>query len=399
MVDVKEKRTHIAPDISVENWYWGPGNRWSYRNTRRVFPSADIHRGEGPIARLDLACEEIDNIEFVDPTTHQPMTIAQMHQATSTNAFLVMKEGRIVAERYFNGMTGTDTHLLMSVTKSLVGALAGILVEDGCLDPDARITHYVPEVERSAYDGATIRQLLDMTVGMSFNEDYASTTSDLYRLDEAAGWVPPGPNAPRGLHAYLPSLKARLGPDGKVFRYISANVDLMGWVFERATGTDFALLASQCIWRKLGAERDAYVLLDRHQAAYADAGFNATLRDLGRFSQMMLQDGAYNGHQIVPAAWVDDIRRGGDPEAWKAGNFYQDMKEDYGYSDGSYRSYWYVADPEIGLYAAIGLAGQLIVIDPKSHTLVVKYSCETCPEDKKFSTNYAGAVAIIKAFS
>ena len=223
----------------------------------------------------------------------------------------------------------------MSVTKSLVGALAGILVEEGSLDPDAHITHYVPEGKGSAYGSATIRELLDMTVGLSFDEDYASKTSDLYRLDEAAGWVPRGPNSPRGLHEYLPTLKTRLGPDGKVFRYTSANVDLMGWVFERATSTDFAILASQHLWRKLGAECDAYVLLDQHQAAYADAGFNATLRDLGRFSQMMLQDGAYNGHQIIPAAWVADIRCGGDPQAWKAGNFYQDLKEDYGYSNGS----------------------------------------------------------------
>jgi len=389
----------LAPDICVENWYWGPGNKWSYQHTRRIFPTADVSRGEGPVSKLEYAPHEIDDIRFTHPTTQASMTIGQMYQATDTDALLVMKDGKIVAERYFNGMTATDTHLLMSVTKSLVGTLAGIVIEQGRLDPDAPISRYVPEIEGSGYDGATVGQLLDMTVGLSFDEDYASKTSDLYRLDEAAGWVPRGPNAPRGLHDYLLSLKTRVGPDGQVFRYISPNVDLMGWVLERATNTDFAALVSTELWSKLGAERDAYVLLDPHQAAYADCGFNATLRDVGRFSQMMLQDGVYNDQQIVPKAWVENIRRGGNVEAWKAGSFYPEMKERFGYAEGSYKSYWYVADPKVGIYSAIGLAGQLIVIDPNSHTVVVKFSSETAPNSKKSDLGYAGAVAIIAALS
>ncbi len=386
-----------APDISVENWYWGPGNQWSYQHTRRVFPSADVYRGDGPVSRLGYALRDIDAISFVHPTTKKTMTVAQMLAATDTDAFLVMKDGKIVAERYFHGMTPTDTHLLMSVTKSVVGALAGIIIEQGRLDPGAQITRYVPELKGSAYEGATVRQLLDMTVGLSFDEDYSSKTSDLYRLDEAAGWVPRGPDAPRGLHDYFSSLKTRTGPHGQIFRYVSANVDLMGWVLERATNSDFAALVSRELWSKLGAERDAYLLLDPHQAAYSDCGFNATLRDLGRFAQMMLQEGAYNGQQIVPQAWIRDIRRGGSPQAWKDGGFYSEMKTRFGYAEGSYRSYWYVADQKSGLYSAIGLAGQLIVIDPKSNTVVVKFSSEATPRGDEPDVEYAGAVAVIQA--
>lgn len=388
-----------APDISVENWYWGPGNQWSYQHTRRVFPSADVYRGNGPVSKLSYALRDIDAITFVHPTTKATMTVAQMYAATDTDAFLVMKDGKIVAERYFHGMTPNDTHLLMSVTKSVVGALAGIVIEQGRLDPGAQITRYVPELQGTAYDGATVRQLLDMTVGLGFDEDYSSKTSDLYRLDEAAGWVPRGPGSPRGLHDYFLSLKTRVGPHGQVFRYVSANVDLMGWVLERATNTDFAALVSQQLWSKLGAERDAYVLLDPHQAAYSDCGFNATLRDLGRFAQMMLQDGAYNGQQIVPQGWIRDIRHGGSAQAWRDGGFYAEMKARYGYAQGSYRSYWYVADPKAGLYSAIGLAGQLIVIDPKSHTVVVKFSSESTPVTDEPDVEYAGAVAIIDALA
>jgi CubicO group peptidase (beta-lactamase class C family) len=389
----------VAPDINVDNWYWGPGNRWAYLNTRRIFPTADIYRGDGPVARLPAAPYDLDAITFVHPTTKAPTTVAQMYELTDTDAFLVMKDGKILTERYFNGMQPTDTHLLMSMTKSVVGSLAGILVEQGRLRPTALITDYVPELKGSAYEGATVRQLLDMTVGLDFNEDYASKSSDLYRLDEAAGWVPRGPQAPRGLHEYLSTLTKKIGVHGSTFRYISANVDLMGWVMERATHTDLAALLSEELWSKLGAERDAYILLDGHQAAYSDPGFNATLRDTGRFAQMMLQNGRYNGHRIVPEAWILDIRHGGDPKAWAASPAYPEFKLMSGLDRGSYRSYWYVADPKRGHYAAIGLAGQLIVIDPRSRVVVVKFSSETAPDSDKPQIEYAAAVAIIDALA
>jgi hypothetical protein len=394
-----EATSPVAPDINVDNWYWGPGNQWSYQHTRRIFPSADVYRGDGPVAKLDYAPQKIDGITFVHPTTKAVTTIAQMFGQTDTDAFLVIKDGKIVDERYFHGMTATDTHILMSVTKSVVGALAGILVEQGRLDPRAQITDYVPEVKGAAYEGATVRQLLDMTVGLNFNEDYATKTSDLYRLDEAAGWVPRGPNAPAGLHDYLTSLKTRRGEHGDAFRYVSANVDLMGWVMERATKTDFAALLSKEMFSKLGAERDAYVLLDGRQAPYTDPGLNMTLRDLGRFAQMMLQDGVYNGQRIVPQAWIQDIRTSGDHQAWKASPAYPEFKQMSGYDQGSYRSYWYVADPKRGHYAAIGLAGQLIVIDPSTRTVIVKFSSEAAPASDKTDIAYAGAVAIIDALA
>jgi CubicO group peptidase (beta-lactamase class C family) len=385
--------------IDATNWYWGPGNHWSYQHTRRIFPSADIYRGSGPVSKLDYALRKLDEISFVHPTTKAPMTIAQMYGATETDAFLVLHDGKIVTERYFNGMTPEDTHLLMSVSKSVVGMLAGIIVAEGKLDPGALVTSYIPELKGSAYDGATVRNLLDMTVGMDFDENYSSKTSDLYRLDEAAGWVERGPHASNGLHAYLSTLKKRHGPHGSEFRYVSANTDAMGWVLERATGSDLADLLSKELWGKLGAERDAYILLDARQAAYADPGLNMTLRDLGRFSQMVLQGGLYQGRQVVPGDWIQDIRHGGDPEAWKKGPDYSHLRTMAGYDNGSYRSYWYIADPRQGHITAIGLAGQLIVIDPSSNTVVVKFSSHSSPDGDQYDVEYAGAMAIVHALA
>jgi hypothetical protein len=388
-----------VPAIDASNWYWGPGNHWSYQHTRRIFPSADISRGSGPVSTLDYALRDLDGISFVRPTTKAPMTIAQMYAATETDAFLVLHDGKVVTERYFNGMKPEDTHLLMSVSKSVIGTLAGIIVAEGRLDPNALVTSYIPELKGSAYDGATVRNLLDMTVGMDFDENYSSKTSDLYRLDEAAGWVERGPGASNGLHAYLSTLKKRHGAHGGEFRYISANTDAMGWVLERATGTDLAALISTELWTRLGAERDAYILLDGREAPYADPGLNMTLRDLGRFSQMVLQGGLYQGRQIVPGDWIGDIRHGGDPGAWKKSPAYSHLRTMAGYDEGSYRSYWYVADPRIGQITAIGLAGQLIVIDPSSNTVVVKFSSHSSPESDQYDVEYAGAIAIVRALA
>ena len=388
-----------APEINAKNWYWGPANHWSYQHTSRIFPSANIYRGNGPIAKLEYALRDLDEISFARPVTQQRMRIAQMYAATDTDAFLVMKDGKIVTERYFNGMKPEDRHLLMSVSKSVIGVLAGIIIDQGRLDPNALVTSYIPELKGSAYEGATVRNLLDMSVGMEFDEDYSSKTSDLYRLDEAAGWVERGPAAANGLHEYLATLKKTHGTHGSEFRYISANTDAMGWVLERATNTDYADLVSKELWSKLGAERDAYVLLDGFQAAYADPGLNMTLRDLGRFSQMVLQHGLYNGRQIVPGHWIDDIRHGGDPQAWKKGPEYSYFRTLSGYDNGSYRSYWYVADPRRGHITAIGLAGQLIVIDPSSNTIVVKFSSHATPATAQYDIEYAGAIAIVEALS
>jgi hypothetical protein len=385
--------------INGTNWYWGPGNHWSYQHMSRIFPSATIYRGNGPIVPLDYALRDLDQITFIHPATKARMSIGQMYAATDTDAFLVMKDGKIATERYFNGMKPEDRHLLMSVSKSVLGTLAGIIVDQGRLDPNALVTSYVPELKGSAYDGATVRNLLDMTVGMEFDEDYASKSSDLYRLDESAGWVERGPHAPNGLHDYLATLTKRHGAHGVEFRYISANTDAMGWVLERATHTDYANLVSQELWSKLGAERDAYVVLDGFQAPYTDPGLNMTLRDLGRFAQMVLQHGLYNGHQIVPDDWIDDIRRGGDPAAWKKGPEYSYFRTLAGYESGSYRSYWYVADPRRGHITAIGLAGQLIVIDPRSNTVVVKFSSHATPARGQYDIEYAGAIAIVDALS
>ena len=380
-----EPRT--APQVTIENWYWGPHNRWSYQHTRRLFPSAVIRRGTASPAPLEQRSQSLEELRFED-VAGDPMTLLQMLDSTYVDAFIVLHDGRIVSELYFNGMKPTSEHLLMSVSKSFTGSLAGILVERGLLDPEDDVIDYVPEIRQSAYADTTIRQLLDMTVGVRWSEDYVDPSSEVYAQDMSMGWRPRHPGSAAGLHDFLQQTRKE-GEHGRAFKYVSANTDLLGWVFERATGRDFAELFSDEIWRLLGVEQDAYVLLDGFDNAIADAGFNVTLRDLPRFGQMHLQHGAFNGRQIVPAEWIDDFRSRGNRQTWIAGD------GDAFLSGGSYRNGWWVSGD--GAFMGLGLAGQMLYIDPAADVVIGLFSSHPAPDRVLSSNQRLGVQAVAAA--
>jgi CubicO group peptidase (beta-lactamase class C family) len=393
-----------ATDVSAANWYWGPANRWSWHNTRRIFPTAQVGRGSGPVFALDHADRDLTGITFYDPATRESMTVAKMLDATFTDGFLVLQHGKILAEDYRNGLTPDQPHLFMSLSKSMMGTLAGILVGRRELDVTKMVTDYVPEMQGTVYTGATVRNLLDMSVDDPTERAALKTTrgtdKEYEAVDEAGGWLPATAKSAPGLRAYLTGLHRPRGQNGKQFLYLDQSAILIGWVMERATGKDLSQLLSEDIWAKLGAEQDAYMLLDHHQQAYSSAGFNATLRDLGRFGQMMLQGGRYNGQQVVPESWVSDIRTNGvasggedvglpAPVTWP------------GHAQGTYRSFWWLSQASCGRFAGVGLGGQLLIVDPVADMVVVKFDSVPVArfDDKTFQTQYRAIDAIIKTVS
>jgi CubicO group peptidase (beta-lactamase class C family) len=395
-----------VPDVSPSNWYWGPANRWSWHNARRVFPTAPVGRGVGPTAQLNHATRDLSAIKFVDPVSQRSMTVADMLDSTYTDGFLVLHRGEILAESYRNGMSEDQPHLLMSVSKSVMGTLAGILVERGQLDVGKLVTDYIPEMKRTVYEGATVRDLLDMSVedpqARAALKSTRGSAKEYEAVDEAGGWLPATATSAPGLRAYLTGLHRPHGVNGKHFLYLDQSTILMGWVMERATDQDLSELLTRELWSKLGAEQDAYVLLDRHQQAYASAGFNATLRDLGRFGQMMAQGGRYNGQQIVPESWVTDIRDNGAGDKTGEGRVGLSAPASWpGHRRGTYRSFWWLAESTCGRYAGVGLGGQLLIIDPIADMVVVKFDSVPSPEldEKTYQTEYQGIDAIIQSVS
>ena len=366
--------SRTGEQVTIANMQEGPHNRWAFRNMRRLLPSANVWRGDGEVAELPVSPVHLDDVEF-EGTVDGTVTVKDALDRGCTDGFVVLHEGAIVAERYAAGVEPHEPHLLMSVTKSFTGSLAGIAAERGLLSPEDLVTDIVPEVAGSAYDGARVRHVLDMTVSMDYDEDYDNPDSDVARLDVAAGWRPPREGVPDNLRDYIKTMR-KAGEHGVAFHYVSTNTDLLGWILERASGVDFATLLSREIWRPMGAEFDAYVTLDRLGAPQTDGGLCVTTRDLARFGQLHLQQGVMNGRRIVPEEWIRDFRDNGDPQVWDRGNFAEHMPGFH------YRSKWYTnrRDPHRP-YLGIGIHGQFLFVDPVAGVVIAKHSSHPTPVD------------------
>jgi CubicO group peptidase (beta-lactamase class C family) len=360
--------------VTLANWRKAPFSAWGFRNVRSLVPTANI-AAPNQTAPLDLALEDIGHVSF-EGHDGKPATLASELRATDTDAFVVLRRGRIAAEWYGNGMNATTPHIVFSVSKSICGTLGGILADRGLFDPDDRVTDYIPELKASVYADTTIRHLLDMSVGIAFSEDYEDPKGDVVRYRHAAGWDPlPAGEEPIDLRGFLSLQKPDGKPHGGLFHYVSTNTDVLGWVYERACGRPYAELISQYLWAPLGAERDAYITVDSNQAMRAAGGICVTARDLARFGEMMRRRGVANGQQIVPGSWIDDINESGDPNAWARSEF-ADL-----FPKASYRSKWYRIDRVNNVLVAFGIHGQWIYIHPAAELVIVRMASEATPLD------------------
>ena len=174
--------------VGVHNWSTYPHLRWGFLHTREIVPTARIERGPGPVLALEQDLRDIDHVTFT--WDGRETTVAEMIDRTFTDGFLVLHHGRVVAERYGPGMTPTTTHLLQSVSKSIAGTVAGVLVGRGRLDPDAPVTRYVEELAGTSFDGATVRHVLDMRTGTGYDETYDDPQADVFITEVLAGWRP-----------------------------------------------------------------------------------------------------------------------------------------------------------------------------------------------------------------
>ncbi|MGH3295875.1 MAG: serine hydrolase, partial [Trebonia sp.] len=170
--------------VTLENWQRPPVNRWSFQHVRELIPTARIARGDGPVWELPRAeRDDLDELRFaVQPGELAPdgaLTVREVLEATCTDGFLVLHRGQIVSERYFNGLRPDVAHLLMSVSKSVTGLVAGALASTGRLDVTQRVETIVPELSGTSFAGATVQHLLDMRAGTRFREDYDDPDAEI----------------------------------------------------------------------------------------------------------------------------------------------------------------------------------------------------------------------------
>jgi len=358
--------------VTLANWRKPPFNRWAFQHVREIVPSADIPHDPGAVRELPEALVDLSDLT-VD-TDRGKLSLDAFLEDSFTDAMIVLHQGRIAFQHYANGMTSATPHILMSVSKSVLGLITGVAVDQGKLDPDALVTDHVPEVGSTAYTGATIRHLLDMRAGVSFDEDYLATSGPIIQYRKSTNWNPlePGETA-SDLRAFYQTLTERDGEHGRPWHYVSPNPDLLAWVLERATGQRYADLASELLWRRIGAAHSAYITVDRLGAPRAAGGVCCTAPDLARLGLMF----AEGGNRVVSAERLDDIVAGGNPKAWAESTGF----EDYGQLPMRYRSQWYVLDRPSPLAFGIGIHGQSIYVDRETGFVMVKFSSQPLPLD------------------
>lgn len=356
-----------AQRIPRQDWDRAPWNRWSFQNVRQILPTTEVWRGDGEINHFSRQPKELGGIKFKSAEGFVE-TIQNWIDTSYTDGILVLHQGSIVFEQYHNNMNPRSLHLSQSMAKSIVGSVAAILIDRGQLDTEALMSVYLPELEQTAWKGATLRQVLDMTTGVRYVEDYEALDSDIALTDIASGWKLPGSgvDAPACMWDQILGLTETTRAHGALFQYRSIETDVLAHCLERVTQTRLAELVSREIWQPLGCEESASFTVDPAGYAMADGGFNATLRDYARFGQMLLDDGQVKAENIVSKAWIEDIQNAdhslfGEPYTQAAPN-------------GGYRNQFWIEDVDQKAFMARGVFGQLIYVDPVHQMVIVKLS-------------------------
>jgi CubicO group peptidase (beta-lactamase class C family) len=361
--------------VTLANWRTAPFNKWAFQHVREIVPSADIANEPDDVWKLASDPKDLSSFRFEH--NGKPYSIAEFAGETDTDGLVILHRGKVVLEHYDNGMTSSTPHILMSVSKSLTAIVAGLLIEQGKLAPEQKVASIIPKLKESVYSDATVRHVLDMRVGLDFDEDYLATSGPIVEYRKATNWNPLGPGErPSDVRTFLAGLKRRSGPDGGPFHYVSTNTDLLGWILERASGIRFADLLSTLLWKPMGAQCSAYITIDRFGAPRCAGGICTTTMDLARVGQLIVQNGRRNGAPIIPASWIEDMLGSGDEKAWAAG----DLVSYFGDRPMHYRSKWYVLRDR-GMALGLGVYGQNIFIDRANELVIAKVSSQPPPLD------------------
>lgn len=362
-----EKLVRFADDRFLEF----PQIRWSLSHMRELVPTVNVWRGAGPASAFAgggaPAESAIDELAFTDMNGRACRWDASLED-TYTDGILVLHRGRRIYERYFGALQPHIPHSCFSITKSYAATLAASLVHEGVLDEQQRIPHWLPEMRGTAYEDATLRQLMDMQIGVAYSELYSDPKAHIWDYSRAGGLRPrpAGYTGADSFYEYLRTLRPE-GQHGEAFAYKTVNTELMAWVMKRVTGVPFAQMLSDRLWAPLGCEEDGYLSVDPIGVPMGGGGLCASLRDLARFGELMRREGAWNGKQLVPAAVVADIRRGSDPAKF--------AKAGYTLLPGySYRSMWWVTHNEHDAFEGRGIHGQRIYVAPKAEMVVARFA-------------------------
>ena len=368
--------------MNKENWLTAPINKKSFQNIESLFDTIRLKRSSDAPSEIPLNLQSLDSIEMQN-IEGQTQSFREMMDSTHTDSFLVLKNGEIIFEEYFNDMSSDSLHLMNSITKSFIGMLVGILSDEGIFDKKDKITKYLPELNDTGFSETTIQSALDMSSAVKFEEDYDDPLCEFWREAAVVGWRPDlvDENSPKTLLDFALSLKEKEQEEMEGYHYRSVLTNVIAMVIEKATNKRVQDLLEKHLWQKLKTEQDAVIVVDKTGLPFVGAGMNACTRDLARFGQMILNDGLYEEEQIVPKQWIDSTRIADD------GYRERFAKSDHGemLPGGHYKNKMWVAN--LDEMMCIGIFGQIIHINRNTGTVIVKFSSFPEPADELMFAN------------
>jgi CubicO group peptidase (beta-lactamase class C family) len=381
-----------ALGVTSANWLDGPFNRLGFRGVGRLVRTAPIPRGEGPAFELPRAERDVGGVAFEH--SGRSWDVRTMLEETYTDGFLVVHDGAVLCEQYFNGMHPSETHLLMSVSKSMTSTLCGVLVGRGLLTPGDLVTDHLEELRGTAWEGCTVQHVLDMRVGARWDFEVDEYTilavSDYYAHDLV--------DIPADTATWIRTVDAT-HEHGGPFVYNSLANDVLGWVLASAGGAPIPELFSTYLWSPIGAEHDAEIMLDHEGFAIVEGGMCATLHDVARVGLMWLQGGMLGDRQIVPAEWTERVLVR-DQELIDAYGGPSENELGGPTAEAFYHDNWWLWDAERGIQTGVGMNGQSIFVHRPSRTVIAKLS--TFPDaidTDRFKLHHAGMYALCESLA
>ena len=364
----------IEYQVTLDNWRKYPFNSWSFVNVRNLIPTSPIYNN--PDEKVIVQKQLIDINDLVVDHKNTSYKLKEIFKICDTDAFLVMHKGKIKFEFYDKFTRFNTPHIIFSVSKSLTSLLTGILVEKKVININNYISHILPETKGTAYEDATVRNVLDMSIASGFIEDYTGQAEIFKKYRSSTGWDLPETNSTqtvKGLHDFLSSMPKSNQKHGKKYHYCSPHSDLLGWIIERASGENYSKIMADLLFKKAGINHEANVTVDKWGASRAAGGISVSPYDLLLLSELVRNHGSNKNGQVVPAAWIEDFVNN------KNNNSYLNQDNLERFPKGNYRSKWYQTGFKDNEYCAIGIHGQNIWINPQKEITIVRMSSASDP--------------------
>ncbi|ENJ6136124.1 beta-lactamase family protein [Bacillus anthracis] len=368
------KTTPSKNNVTKKNWLDDPYLRWSYTHMKEFTLINEVNHNPDQVSHFSTALQNLDDFA-VERRSGNTTPLKKLLDDNKTDAFVVVHNGQLVYERYFNGYNESEPHGMASLAKVFTGAIIQSLAEEKRIDLEKTADTYIKELKNTPFRKATLQQLMDMQVSVEYpthGYEHPALENQDAQLYLASNILPRGKNydGPMKIYDMLQEAK-ETAPPGSVFSYNNGSTETLAWIIRTITGKSLAENVSERIWSQIGMEENAYYVTDETKIEQASAGLNATARDMARFGQLLLNNGEYNRKQILPASITEDIKHVQEGELAIGPG-----------ASISYHNQWWIPHNEQGAFEVLGSYGQTLYIDPKANMVIVHFSSNATPSNE-----------------